>query len=90
MEYRSGYHHDWRLTRHEGKALADPKLRATTTQFYLQLERHLQLQFPHMKNIRIIRADSTGDWDTRTIQEWHEVVFIADDQACTSDRDYHP
>jgi hypothetical protein len=70
--------YDWRLAKHTGKALADPNL-CTTIAFDVQLETHLQLQYPQLKNIRVISATGTGEWDAMTAREWHDVVFLADD-----------
>jgi hypothetical protein len=78
IDHRHLQPHDWRLAKHEGNALADPKL-PTTTAFQLQLENHLQLQYPHLKNIRVISAAGTGEWDTMIAREWYKVVFLAHD-----------
>lgn len=67
----------WRLTKHRGKALADPTL-GNTTRFYLQLERHLQLQCPDLKNVRIIGVVATGVQDAVSEKEWYDVIFLAE------------
>jgi hypothetical protein len=65
------------MAKHEGRALVDPNLRNTTA-FFSELEKHLQLQYPHFQNIRVERATGTGEGDTMTTREWQKVVFIAD------------
>ena len=63
------------MAKHEGRALADPRRRDTS---YSELVEHLRLQYPHFQNIRVERAEGTGEWDTATGREWHKVVFFAD------------
>lgn len=70
------YH--WRLTKHHGKAIADPEL-GNTPRFYLQLEKHLETQYPRLKNIRIIGLTATGVRDALSERQWYDVIFLADD-----------
>lgn len=77
MTHHSSQPHDWRLTKHRGKAIADPTL-GNTTRFYLQLEKHLQVQHPNLKNVRIIGVTATGVGDAISEKEWYDVIFLAD------------
>lgn len=78
MGHRHSAPFEWRLAKHEGKALADPNL-DTTMAFLVQLEDHLRFQHPYLKNIRAIKATGTEEWDAATGRQWHEVVFLADE-----------
>lgn len=78
LTQQSSQPYHWRLTKHHGKAIADPKL-GNTTRFYLQLEKHLEMQYPHLKNIRIIGVTATGICDAVSEREWYDVIFLADD-----------
>jgi hypothetical protein len=64
-------------TRYDARALADITLDGVA--LLAELEEYIRVDYPHLTDVRRVRATAAETYDAEPHKRWYEVTYLAED-----------